>query len=367
MRFSIVRSASDPASLRAMDQTVDEITAQLTNVPQSNTKDGLAIIPATFTKPYRATENVSAMTMLGLDMDALTAAQDLPAVTVGFLSWGWQTWSHTPGAPKLRVLIPFAEPLPVVGDSWHGRGGHWERLMSELGFAPFVDKSTRNPDRLYYTPRSPLGEKRLSLVTHGPMLDWRDYVKAPDQERAPAKVLKVIEVDPSRVVTPEDWAVVQKKLDRYASKAKGSPRGDALARVLKGQMPTPPPEIRSPGQLARNPAWLEVTYALALCAPDWAASEALAEFLREAWSDEVRQTPMDYTEWETVVGMLKRARPRAAYSHAKRTAFNEELESDPALKRAHIREQILRNEAKLPKYSRDEIRAQLLNPKKAGK
>lgn len=68
----------------------------------------------------------------------------------GYAHAGHTSYSHAPGSPRYRVVVPLARPLPPAR-----YGGAWERLNALLGGA--LDPSGRNPSHFYYLPAVPPG------------------------------------------------------------------------------------------------------------------------------------------------------------------------------------------------------------------
>lgn len=142
-------------------------------------KDGLAVILARTVG--RRDAQVTAITMFGADFD--TDAQERP--NPPFFHWWYETHSSTPEARRWRLIFPLAADYPIFRpEDWRKRA--WPALAKHLGLAdhPGLDKSCRNPSRIFYLPRAPEGQARLTGFVDGPLLDWEGIV-APATERPP--------------------------------------------------------------------------------------------------------------------------------------------------------------------------------------
>lgn len=106
--------------------------------------------PTTYGLPYaeagrevcRRASNAELLSMVVLDVDDGTSVDEL--IEPGVFCLAHTSWSHTPDAPKWRIIYPLAEPVPASqwGDTWRGVAARW----------PSVDPSTKDPSRMYYVP-----------------------------------------------------------------------------------------------------------------------------------------------------------------------------------------------------------------------
>jgi len=87
----------------------------------------------------RANAGVASVSALVFDMDKVPPD---PERLAGVYWIGHTTWSHTPAAPKWRVVVPLAETVPSA--SW---GDVWRRARAAL--CPEADPSCKDPSRQY--------------------------------------------------------------------------------------------------------------------------------------------------------------------------------------------------------------------------
>lgn len=375
---TVTSSRRDCLTLERGEYTTEELAQHFANY-EVGEKDGEAVIPAVFAecpsvcrnagKPkaldcggssfHRLGANVSAMTMLGADLDDITAEDFARIISSlrsrGLRFWWWHTYSHRleietckgcreseghceahqPGTAQVRarILIPFAEPLPLQNARQWSRIA-WPALMHHVGLPIAADPSCRDPARVYYLPRKPSAEAEREAGFHdGIELHWR-AVLGDSLEKATVAEGNVKPAEPEDPTRPVDLDDVRTRLRRIRREGtKG-----LIARVLRGEPPTPAPEDRKPGDPSRYVAWLRLTGAIAAVAEDWEASEALMEIMRPSWMAEVQASPADHTEWETVEHLLETARAgipalRAANEAARQAAKEVFLRSKAARRR----------------------------------
>jgi hypothetical protein len=121
-----------------------------------------AWLPVALTRPERVAAAVGSVHLLVLDYDE----GDLDASWAYWSQYAAQlhtTWSHLDEAPRWRVVLPLAEPVPAA--DWR-RAHRWA-----CGQHGTPDLVACNPDRLYYLPaiRSPIHPWRAE-VSDGPWL-----------------------------------------------------------------------------------------------------------------------------------------------------------------------------------------------------
>ena len=128
--------------------------------------------------------------LLTLDLDNLTPEDD-PWATVemvlGCAAIEYSTHSHTPAAPRLRLVIPFSrevtpEEYPAIG----------RRIAADIGIEMF-DDTTFEPVRLMYYPSCSQDAEYVYRVSDGPWLDpdevlsryhdWKDAAEWPVSSR----------------------------------------------------------------------------------------------------------------------------------------------------------------------------------------
>lgn len=97
---------------------------------------------------------------------------------LGVLSVVHSTYSSTPDAPRVRVVIPLASPV-VPGDYVSLCKG----LMAHLSMVVW-DESCAQAERAMYMPAKPVGGEYWAIRTDGPLMDGLEWLK--DHAPAPA-------------------------------------------------------------------------------------------------------------------------------------------------------------------------------------
>lgn len=143
-------------------------------------KDGCGLIFAKFSKPLRAAANVVSVTALALDIDGKQAKP--PAFedavkrleSLGMLAGAWTTYQHTEAAPRYRLLVPLAEPMPPKALPFA-----LQSLADALGLSAFMDSACKDPARLFYAPSCPesnADKARVWCKLEGPALQPQPFV-----------------------------------------------------------------------------------------------------------------------------------------------------------------------------------------------
>lgn len=348
-KFAAVPNSKSAIGLRPYALSFEDFTADLAT-SQEGTKEGPAIIPAVF-RPcpsrcigprfdcgggalHRLKELVVEMTAFVADLDT-GITEDFEALRAdlgarGLCYWWWQTFSHTPEAPKGRILIPFHKPMRLPSPrAWSYIA--WPALMESFGLSTGgarADPACRDPGRLYYLPRhAPGARPREGGFIDGQALDWRGALGdrlALFQTTATASALVnvpgLVRTETTAPVSAEVLADIRDRLKRYAKCCPPLKRA-AIEAALEGRLVTPLPADRPVGGLPRNLAYMDLTLALAKTSANWVASESLLEtFIRASWMAEVMASPDDVTPWDRVEDMLLRARAKVATERAQEAA-----------------------------------------------
>ncbi len=122
----------------------------------------------------RANAGVAAVSALVFDLDRVPPDPELLA---GVCWIGHTTWSHRTEAPRWRVVVPLAEPVPA--SSW---GDVWRRARATL--CPEADPSCKDSSRQYYLPSHPPGVAPEASHHDGPLLNPSTLPELPAEERA---------------------------------------------------------------------------------------------------------------------------------------------------------------------------------------
>jgi hypothetical protein len=129
--------------------------------------------PVRLSEPRRVARNVVDVTALVLDYDD-DAALPLPEAMGkwnGLARAGYTTWSHTEEAPRCRVVLPLAKPVPGV---W------WSLLYRDILQAQGkgADRACSDPSRAYYVPAEGAGGPHSALQASGELLDLYEHAES---------------------------------------------------------------------------------------------------------------------------------------------------------------------------------------------
>jgi hypothetical protein len=109
----------------------------------------------------RKDENVQLISMAVLDYDAgIISLDEATRAFSRFHGAIYPTFSHEPGKPKYRILLPFRSPLPP---------SECRQMLKKLivwgrSFGMKFDETTLNPSRLWFLPGAPNAEQTFELV-----------------------------------------------------------------------------------------------------------------------------------------------------------------------------------------------------------
>lgn len=238
--YSLVRSVSDTKPRRAggawqefLLRTAEpevrgdlELDAYLAadKETRSRQKSGPAWIPALF-RPGGGREDTDVVEVTALvgDLDGgkLQAPQIRERLN-GFAHIGHSSYSHSPEAPRYRVILPLARPIPP-----ERYNALWEWLNHQLDGA--LDPSGRNPGHLYFLPAVPPGGEETfeRWASDGEWID-PDTIETADRPRARGDAVELEDLG----LPP--WAVALIR-DGLAADTEGRYQGDrsrALWAVL---------------------------------------------------------------------------------------------------------------------------------------
>ena len=167
------RTAETTAEYAAMDKS-----------ERSARKDVGGYVGGTLKGTRRAKGEVESRSLITLDLDEVTVpleealAQIERALPYFYIVH--PTHSHTPNAPRLRIILPLARPVSPEEYTAIARG-----LEADIGLEWF-DPSTDQPERLMFWPSAPRDmDYNAAFVVHeGPLVvgaellarydDWRD-------------------------------------------------------------------------------------------------------------------------------------------------------------------------------------------------
>lgn len=132
-----------------------KLAARLTRHARGPAKDCVGLwSPATFVEGgRRCNEDVAFISALVGDLDHVTPEQVCGIIAglrergLAFAAAG--TYRDTPDVPRLRIVVPFTNPVPAIG--WDDV---WARANAAL-FAGLNDPQTADPSRMFYLPAAP--------------------------------------------------------------------------------------------------------------------------------------------------------------------------------------------------------------------
>lgn len=124
----------------------------------------------------RRNADVEAMTALVIDVDDGTPFSSLETRLKPFRYVMHTSYSHTPGHPKYRVVLPLAAPIAVT--EWPSA---WRRLS--LFVDGHADPATKDPARLYFLPGMPPGAAEYFVEQHeGRLITIDDLPRLPQEK-----------------------------------------------------------------------------------------------------------------------------------------------------------------------------------------
>jgi hypothetical protein len=154
----------------------------------------------------RGNAGVEAVSCLVFDLDRVPPD---PKRLEGVYWIGHTTWSHTPQAPRWRLVVPLGARVPAA--AWRDI---WLRARAHL--CPEADPSCKDPSRQYYLPSHPADAEHDSTCRPGPLLDVQTLPELPPEPRRREMPVRV----PS---SHGDWAqaYMRKVVNNLASGAPG--------------------------------------------------------------------------------------------------------------------------------------------------
>lgn len=294
---------SSPGTLLEQELSLEEL-AELFGTATEGDKEGPGFIPATFLKPYRKAENVSAITMFVVDADHLTARPKPASPYAHF-------WYETHTAGNYRLIFPIKIPY-LISNPRQWQKHAWPRLIHALGFekTAAADAQCKDPCRFYNLPRRPKDSTRESGIEDGELLD----IEAVVGPYVPVKVEKSA-APPSPSVL--DLSEIRNNLSGRQS-AKNAQIYDA---VIKGAslVPPPPNGVWPAGALTRRQAWMELLAAISLLVPDGTPVEACWPLFQDSFESMCADDPEGFDPGERreqINQMLQSALDDAAETRA---------------------------------------------------
>lgn len=154
----------DPGRVETKTLEWDAIADRLSRHEVSLTKAGSYFVGGAFSSSERVETNLLCRSMLTLDIDDVDMSiNDLEfAITMGIdcAFVAYSTFSHTPDAPKIRVIVPLSRD--VTPDEYREVS---RRFADDLGLK--LDPCSFTPNQFMYLPRCPDQSLAWSVIQHG--------------------------------------------------------------------------------------------------------------------------------------------------------------------------------------------------------
>lgn len=178
------------AKLTKVKRTAESVTEykSMTKAQRGKVKDIGGFVGGSFQGTHRKASEVLSRSLVTLDIDfGKAGVPDIVADALAGTAWClYTTHSHTPAAPRFRLVIPLSrdvsadEYIPIA-----------RRLADEIGLDLF-DQSTYEPSRLMYWPSASRDAEFIGLTGEGEPVDadqvlgtysdWRNVAEWPVHE-----------------------------------------------------------------------------------------------------------------------------------------------------------------------------------------
>lgn len=241
MRVTYYRLTTDAYAPVPLDLSWDALAADLMRYrPISGDKMAApAWSPVYLTAPHRLSANVGEVCALVLDFDDGAPVAESWATWEGHARLMYTTWSHGPGCPKYRIVLPLARPVP---------GAWWKTLYRSIleGGGREADAKCIDPARLFYLPCIGAGGDHETAREDGEWLDlydtadglWREEQQA-RAEREQAARRRVAQIEREVKAGGGDDARVRRQLfgaDPDARRRLAEHVGAAIAAGMEGEI-----------------------------------------------------------------------------------------------------------------------------------
>lgn len=229
--------------------------------------------------------NPASVGVLVLDVDGGTSIEEARARCASWATILHTTWSHAPEAPRFRVLLPLARPVPAA--AWKAR---WAVAVEAIGLP--VDRACCDARRRYLLPARP---QKTGTVCGPESAEGASWLAVADLDRPALDLLAVEPPAPRQVRTPSrpvrvPWHQHQHVVCNRLRHDPGTRR--RVAERLDAHLSGAGPGERASGAVcpkcARPSAWFFV-------APDRATSARCNHLDSCGWSGPL---------WELLPGLL---------------------------------------------------------------
>jgi hypothetical protein len=195
-------------------ETWDRLGRRLTRHRRRANKNGEGWSPAIYRhdddgRPLtRANGSVESLTCAVADVDHIEL-EDLKGLTdhvktLGLAGIIYSTFSHSVTAPRVRLVIPFTEPVPAET---------WPRLWPALNatiFLHLADRAASDASRMYFAPATPGDETTIAEHWDGDALNWRALPLADPETVASSSPVTMQGTGPAETIAPEDMPLLER-------------------------------------------------------------------------------------------------------------------------------------------------------------
>jgi hypothetical protein len=199
---------------RIHTETWDQLGRRLTRHTRRADKNGEGWSPAIYRhddkgRPLtRGNGSVEHLSCAVADVDHVEL-EDLKSLTdhvkgLGLAGVIYSTFSHTVTSPRVRLVIPFSEPVTAE---------LWPRLwptLNETIFLHLADRAASDASRMYFAPATPGDETTIAERWDGAALDWRALPLADPETVASSTPVATEGMGPAETVAPEDMPILER-------------------------------------------------------------------------------------------------------------------------------------------------------------
>jgi energy-coupling factor transporter ATP-binding protein EcfA2 len=180
--FTLWQGTTNPRGQRVMASWEDWFARpEFTNPPRNVTNKATlrAWSPAFFDGDRRNKAHVQGVTAICLDYEAHgdhpgTSIEEALGLWKGYFGLLHTTYSHRPGSPRFRVILPLNRPITAEEQEYG-----WAsvaRRCEEAGHS--IDVKTSDASRLWFFPGTPPGGEYIRIALDGELLDADEICRA---------------------------------------------------------------------------------------------------------------------------------------------------------------------------------------------
>ena len=197
--------------------------AAMDNDSRSRAKDVGGFVGGTLKDGIRKKANALTRSLVTLDLDG--GGFDPDALLDDMERSGvegviYSTHSHTVERPRVRVVVPLADPLPAADYAAAAM-----QLVSDLGWTDYVDTSCYDVVHLFYWPAHPQGAAEYYAHAHGKPLEYASTTPWAASDGVTGEQRATAPADGKDAPTDEETRQAAAALQSLASKA-----GDPLQK-----------------------------------------------------------------------------------------------------------------------------------------